>query len=257
MITFDFGRYSDDYATWRPGPPASFYARLDALAAIQDSRAVDLATGPGTIAMELAERGATVVGIDTSDQQIGTAARVAAERGLRDRIDFRVALAEDTGLDAGAYDLATAGQCWHWFDREAAMQELHRILRPGGLLAIVSYSYLSLECPIARDTEALILELNPAWTRAGYSGMSPDQIDDVIRGGFRLAEVFCYDNDEEFSHERWRGRMRTCSGVGSGVLSSAEVERFDEALALMLAARYPDPMTVRHRVWCVAARTPS
>jgi hypothetical protein len=60
MNNIDFGRHSDDYAAYRPGFPASFYRRIDAIARIGESRSLDLATGPGTIALELADLGSTV-----------------------------------------------------------------------------------------------------------------------------------------------------------------------------------------------------
>lgn len=107
-----------------------------------------------------------------------------------------------------------------------------------------------------RDTEALVLEFNPTWTMAGATGLYPERIDDVIRGGFELVEQFCYQHAEEFSHARWHGRMRTCNGVGSGGLSPEEVRRFDDALQRLLLDRYPDPTNVEHRLWCVVARKP-
>jgi SAM-dependent methyltransferase len=208
------------------------------------------------MALELAALGSSVVGIDISAEQIATANRVAKERDLEDRARFRVANAEDTGLEASSFDLVTAGQCWHWFDSTAAMAEVRRVLRPGGVLAIAHYSYLAEHSPVARDTEDLILEFNPSWSMAGWAGIFPELIDEVIRGGFRLVEQFCYQHDEEFSHTRWRGRIRTCNGVGSGGLSPSEVRRFDEALGRLLSSQYPDPMSVEHRVWCVVARKP-
>jgi ubiquinone/menaquinone biosynthesis C-methylase UbiE len=197
------------------------------------------------------------VGIDISEGQIATAKRVSKERDLEDKVHFRVATAEDTGLDASSFDIVTAGQCWHWFDSGAAMAEIQRVLRPDGVLAIAYNSYLAEHSPVAQDTEDLILEFNPSWTMAKSTGMFPKRIDEVIHGGFRLVEQFCYDHDEEFSHARWRGRMRTCSGVGSGGLSPSEVQRFDDALSRLLSKKYPDPMVVEHRVWCVVARKPS
>jgi SAM-dependent methyltransferase len=120
MGNIDFGRHSEEYAAHRPGLPASFYQRIDAIARIGESRSLDLATGPGTIALELGALGSSVVGIDTSAEQIATANRVSKERDLEDKVHFRVAAAENTGLDASSFDLATAGQCWHWFDSGAA-----------------------------------------------------------------------------------------------------------------------------------------
>ena len=87
--------------------------------------------------------------------------------------------------------------------------------------------------------------------------MFPERIDEVIHGGFRLVEEFCYHHDEEFSHARWRGRMRTSNGLGSGVVSPSEGLRFDDALGRLLSRQYPDPMVVEHRVWCVVAKKPS
>jgi SAM-dependent methyltransferase len=257
MASIDFGRHSDDYAAHRPGLPPSFYRRLDAVTRIRGSRSLDLATGPGTLALELGALGSSVVGIDTSAGQIATAERIAKERNLEDQVHFRVATAENTRLDASSFDLVTASQCWHWFDGDATLGELQRVLRPGGVLAIASYSYLAEHTPVTRETEDLILELNPSWTMAGSTGIHPEWIDAVIRGGFRLVEQFCYHHDEVFSHARWRGRMRTCNGVGSGGLPPSEVVRFDEALSRLLSKNYPDPMVIEHRLWCVVARKPS
>jgi SAM-dependent methyltransferase len=257
MGKIDFGRHSEDYAEYRPGFPASFYPRLDTLIQIGGARSLDLATGPGTIALELAARGSTVVGIDLAAEQVATARCVAAERGLADSVSFRVGSAEQTGLASASFDLVTAGQCWHWFDSAAAMAEARRVLRPDGVLVIAHYSYLAPHSPVARDTEELILTFNPSWSMAGSAGIFPELIDEVIYGGFRLVEQFCYQHDETFSHTRWRGRMRTCNGVGSGGLTPAEVERFDEALQRLLRDKYPDPLSVEHRVWCIVARKPS
>ena len=166
MSDIDFGRHSEDYAVYRPGFPASFYERLKAMTPIRESHALDLGTGPGTMALELAALGSSVIGIDTSAQQIATAQRVARERNLEDKVRFRVASAENTGLDASSFHLTTAGQCWHWFDSKAAIKEVHRVLRPDGLLALAYYSYLPAYSPVARETEDLILQFNPSWTMA-------------------------------------------------------------------------------------------
>jgi len=257
MSPIDFGRHAEDYAAHRPGPPASFYQRLDTATRLRGSRALDLATGPGTIALELAARGSTVVGIDISPEQLAAAEREAKGRHLEARARFAVARAEETGQAPGSFDLATAVQCWHWLDRDAALSEAHRVLRPGGVLAIASYSYLARHSPVARETEALVLTFNPSWTMSGSTGIFAEQIDEVIQGGFSLVEAFCYDHDETFSHARWRGRMRTCNGVGAGGLSPSDVQRFDEALGQLLATRFSDPVSVAHRVWCVVARAPS
>ena len=225
MSEIDFGRHSEDYASHRPGFPSSFYRRLDAISRLDGSRALDLATGPGTVALELAALGSSVVGIDTSAEQIAAAQRIAEDRGLEDSVDFMVARAEDTGLDRSSFDLATAGQCWHWFDSDAAMAEVRRVLRPGGVLAIAYFSYLAGVSPVARDTEDLVLRFNPEWAMAGSTGVFPERIEQMAAGGLIPLDEFSYIHQEQFSHIRWRGRMRTCNGVGSGGLTPPDVWR--------------------------------
>jgi ubiquinone/menaquinone biosynthesis C-methylase UbiE len=198
MRNIDFGRHSDDYARHRPGFPSSFYARLESLMRLDGSRALDLATGPGVIALELGKRGARTTGIDISEGQIAAALRATSDCGLEEEesVDFVVTEAEDTGLEPAAFDLVTAGQCWHWFDRPKIVAEVQRVLRPGGLLVVAYYSYLAEYCAVARETEKLILKFNPSWSMAGSTGMYSEEIDTLIKGGFALVEQFCYHEDE-------------------------------------------------------------
>lgn len=256
MPSVDFGLRSRDYALHRHGPPATFYDRLASFVDLDGCRVLDLATGPGTLAFDLARRGARVTGIDRAEAQIDAARVRARELGLEGRTGFRVARAEHTGAPAGEVDLVTSGQSWHWFDAPGTVAEVLRVLRPGGTLAIVAYSYLSRHSDVAGDSEALILEFNPDWPMAGWTGLFPRWVEDVVEGGMTFVEQFCWDYDEVYSHEDWRGRIRTCNGVGSGGLPPAEVARFDAAHAAMLRERYPDPMVVRHRLWAVVARAP-
>lgn len=256
MTKVDFGRYSEDYAAHRPGLPAAFYERLDSFIALRGTRVLDLACGPGTVALELAARGSIAVGVDVAEGQITTARRLAEERGLDESVEFRVSRAESTEFDPASFDLVTASQCWHWLDSAEALREVRRVLRPGGILAIIHNAYVAGQSELARDTEALILEFNPGWAMSGANGTFAEEIDEVIRGGLRFVEQFCFDHDEIFSHRRWRGRIRTCNGVGPS-LSPDEVEHFDERLDALLREKYPDPVAVRHRLWCVIASTES
>lgn len=257
MIDVDFGRRSVDYATHRPGFPDSFYERVQSFIALKGIRAVDLGTGPGIVAIDLAKRGATVTGIDISDNQISAARDRVIQAGVADRCTFVVAPAEDTQLPASNFDLVIAGQCWGWFDEPAALREVERLLRPGGWLIVAQYCYLPRLDEVARATERLILQYNPDWTMADFDGLYPWRVDALISGGFQFVEQFCYDHHQPFTHEAWRGRIRTCNGVGSGGMSESQVQKFDTALADLLHSEFPhEPLMIRHRVWAVVAGKP-
>ena len=251
----DFGRRSDDYLEYRPGFPSSFYDRLDGFRALKASRILDVGTGPAVMALPLAERGAIVVGVDSSPRQIDAARRRMQAVGLQNRAEFHVASAEDTGMEAGRFDWVTAGQCWHWFDSARVMAEVRRVLKSDGLLVLGYFSYLPQHSPVARRTEELILQYNPTWTMADGSGMYPERIDELVWSGFELVEQFCYHHEQLFSHVAWRGRVRTCNGVGSGALSDDEVEAFDLHLQDILQKDFPvEPLLVIHRVWGVVVQ---
>jgi SAM-dependent methyltransferase len=253
----NFGRRSDDYAEHRPGPPESFYDRLEGHMPLAGVAVLDLGTGPGPAALAMARRGAQVTGIDKSPEQIDAARRRAQERGLVPQTEFLVRPAENTELPDASVDLVTASQCWHWFDHDAALREIVRVLRPGGLLVVAHYCYLAPLSRIAARTEALVLEHNPGWTMAGWDGVYPKHIDGLQTQDLRLVEQFCYDHLQPFTHESWRGRMRTCNGVGSGVMTDEQVAGFDAALGEMLRREFPDePLLIEHRVWAVIVRKP-
>mgnify|MGYP002632764374 CR=1 FL=1 len=254
----DFGRQSDDYVRHRPGFPASFFDKLQRFVDLACARALDVGTGPGVVALDLAERGAIVVGLDVSANQIAAATEQAKRRNLTATATFAVARAEQTGQPDAAFDIAVAGQCWIWFDEPAAVAEMLRVLRPGGLLVVAHFCYLPLHSDVANATEQLVIERNPTWQLGGHTGLYERQIDPILLGGFELVEQFCYDHDQPFSHADWRGRVRTCNGVGSGIFSDQEVASFDRELADLLRRDFPrEPLMIKHRVWATVARKPT
>jgi len=252
--TIDFGRTVDDYERHRPGFPDRFFSLLVERGWVQgDQRALDLGTGTGSVAFGLAEIGLEVTGLDISTELLDGARRTAERRDLDVR--FVQGTAESTGHDDDSFDVVTAGQCWWWFDSDRAAREARRVLRPGGRLVICDFSYLPLEGNVSERTEQLILEHNPGWTKAGGTRIHPEQVTALDRGGYRSVESFSYLVDVRFTHEAWRGRMRTCNGVGSA-LSDPEVGRFDEHLDELLSNEFPGELVIPHRIFATSGTTP-
>jgi SAM-dependent methyltransferase len=254
-MPIDFGRTAEDYAAYRTGYPEELFSRLDAIGVGQRGHSVlDLGTGTGALARGFARRGCAVTGLDLSPALLDQARRLDATAGVS--ITYMVGRAEDTGLEAGGWDVVTAAQCWHWFERDRAAVEARRLLAPGAALVICHLDYLPLPGNVCSATEALVLEYNPRWAMAGGTGIHGEWTVEVAGAGFERIETFSFDVELPFTHDQWRGRMRTCNAIGAS-LPDATVAAFDRALGQLLAAQFPEePISVPHRSWALVARAP-
>jgi len=254
-VGVDFGRTAEDYAAHRVGFPKALFDRLAALGIGRSGqRLLDLGTGTGTLARGFARRGVAVVGVDPAEPLLQEARRLSRDEGLQ--VEYRVGRAEDIDSPDGAFDVVTAGQCWHWFDRPAAAAECARVLRPGGALAICHFDWLPRSGNVVAVTEELILRHNPDWSLAAGLGMYPQWTLDVAEAGFVDIETFSFDVAVPYSHEAWRGRIRASAGVAASLPPDA-VAGFDRKLAVILARGFPsEPLSVPHRVWALVARAP-
>jgi len=125
------------YAQCRPGYPDAaldFIIRRCGLGS--QSVLVDVGCGTGIAARLFAGRGVPVIGIDPNDQMRGQAEAVAAPPGAMAPV-YRRGRAEATGLPDAAADVVLAAQAFHWFEPDAALREFHRILKPGGWVALM------------------------------------------------------------------------------------------------------------------------
>lgn len=126
-----FSNRAQDYAQHRPSYPQSAIAHL--LAGLGEPScltAADIGAGTGISARLLADQGVTVWAIEPN-----AAMRQAAEP--HPRITWQAGQAEATGLADQAVHLITCCQAFHWFQPAPSLQEFHRILKPGGRLALM------------------------------------------------------------------------------------------------------------------------
>ena len=130
-----FDAWADEYDRYRPTYPSDVFTFIALEVALpQTPRVVDLGAGTGRASIAMASIGWRVTAVEPGEPMIDVLCARATEEGLP--IDTVRATAEATGLHAATFDLATAAQAFHWFDKPAALAEMARIVRPGGGIAL-------------------------------------------------------------------------------------------------------------------------
>lgn len=132
-----FSKQAADYAIFRPGYQPELF---DYLGSIAPSRhlAWDCGTGNGQAAVALASVFDRVIATDASEKQISNAQP-------HERVQYRVAPAENSGIKSGTIDLIIVAQALHWFDLDRFYGEARRVLKPNGVLAASAYNLLEIE----------------------------------------------------------------------------------------------------------------
>lgn len=209
-----FARSAAAYERGRPGYPDD---AVDALVAQLPGRdVVDLAAGTGKLTRALVARGCDVVAVEPVAEmraQIGPPARVVE------------GVAEATGLADASADAVTVAQAFHWFHRPRALAEIHRVLRPGGMLALV-WNTRRMEDEIHRRIQALLDPLR---------GSVPAHRSERWRADLERSLLFGAIRELRFANEQLVDAAGLADRIGSISFVAALEE--DERAALLDDAR--------------------
>lgn len=137
IVREEFTRQADAYAA---AAVITSQERLDRLVAAigptPDQRVLEVATGPGYVAMALAARCREVVGVDLTAAPLAIAERMRRERGLG-HVSFRSGDAESLQFGNDDFDIVVCPFAFHHFEHPArVLAEMCRVCRTGGTLAV-------------------------------------------------------------------------------------------------------------------------
>jgi demethylmenaquinone methyltransferase / 2-methoxy-6-polyprenyl-1,4-benzoquinol methylase len=108
--------------------------------AIPGSWVLDVATGTGLVARELAGKNVRVVGLDQSPAMVARGVEAVHRRGLDGRVRFALGQAQALPFADGSLDAVTFTYLLRYVDDPAAtVAELVRVLRPGGVMASLEF----------------------------------------------------------------------------------------------------------------------
>ncbi len=123
-----FGSVAAEYAEFRPSYPAD---AVEWLAGHAPAQVLELGAGTGKLTERLVALGHDVTATDPSEQMLDLLAQAVP------RARCTTCSAEDLPMANASFDVVVVAQAFHWFDRERALPEIARVLRPGGVLAVV------------------------------------------------------------------------------------------------------------------------
>jgi SAM-dependent methyltransferase len=236
-----FSGHAALYADCRPTYPA---ALAEALARLSPARelALDCGCGSGQLSVLLGNQFQRVEATDASAAQIGQAT-------AHPRVTYRVAPAEASGLDDACCDLVVAAQAAHWFDLPRYWAEVARVLKPGGLTALVGYGLLRIDPALDAAVDAFYTD--------GVGRFWPPERR-LVDGGYReidfpFREVAAprIDMTADWNRAQFLGYVATWSAV-----KAAEKQGLDPlpAFTETIAALWPDESRFRTVRWPLLLR---
>ena len=194
--------FAHGYDSYRPSPPP---ALLDILCleaqAERPRQIVDLGSGTGLSTRAWAERADDVVGVEASPEMRSRAEKTTSAGNVR----FVQAYAQETGLPAGAADIVTCSQSFHWMEPVATLAEAARLLRLGGVFAAYDYDWPPIVHPdVEAAFEELVRRIGMRRALRGQPRHTKDMHLDRIResGHFRFVREIVLHSQERGSAER-------------------------------------------------------
>ena len=160
-----FGGVASAYERFRPGPPPAAIGWM-----LPDSArtVVDLGAGTGAMTKDLLSRVERVIAIEPDDRMRGILATnlpgVTALSGS----------GESMPLETSSVDAVLASSSWHWMDADRALEEVTRVLTPGGTLGVV-WAGPDPDGPFVSQAQALLSEASSG--RGGSGTRSPGETD--------------------------------------------------------------------------------
>lgn len=173
-----FGDVADVYARSRPGFPAE---AVRWLVGSRRATVLELGAGTGKLTAELLRQGHDVIATEPAGPMAAQLVRQTSPRGVLRCVAEQVPVADSS------IDVVVAAQAFHWFDHARALPEVARVLRPGGVLALL-WNLRDDSVPWVRRLSAVI------------GSEDSDTVDDELASAVEESELFELLETQRFRH---------------------------------------------------------
>ena len=204
-----FANRVDVYIRHRPSYPSQLFDLLEKECGLStDWTIADIGSGTGILSRLFLKRGHIVFGVEPNVEM-----RRAAEGLLTGFSGFRStsATAEETTLKSQSIDLIVAGQAFHWFDPDFARREFGRILKPGGIVALIWNDRRKDSTKFLTEYERLLITFGTDYQKVDHTRLTSTTLNTFFGpGGYRSA---AFDNQQQLDFYGLRGRLLSASYI--------------------------------------------
>lgn len=203
-----FSTRVDNYIKYRPGYPRAVVEMLAAECGLAPASVVaDVGSGTGILSEVFLRNGNRVYGVEPNREMREAGERLLAAYPSFVSVEGR---AEATTLANACVDFVTAGQAFHWFERDGARREFERILRDGGWVVLIWNDWNTERSAFLHDYERLLMDFG-----TDYREVSMRYVDDdaLVCPFFSGGEVHLktFLNQQVFDFESLKGRLLSSS----------------------------------------------
>jgi SAM-dependent methyltransferase len=205
-------RFSDrveDHVKYRPHYPAGVLSFLSSVYSFAASWEVaDIGSGTGISTAPFLRHGNKVYAVEPNADMRRKAEELLG--GYGGRFVSLDGTAEATGLADARVELLVAGQAFHWFDPVRSRVEFVRVLKPGGVVALIWNERL-MDSPFEKEYESLILHYASDYKTINHKHIADLQIADFFApAAFRLDQ---FANEQLFDFAGLKGRLLSSSYI--------------------------------------------
>ena len=245
-----FTEHAQDYSKSRShAEGADLEALIKALKPERSEVALDVATGTGFTAVSLAGMVGHVIGIDTTDEMLVHAGRLAREQE-RMNVRFELGDAMKIGYPDSSFDIVTSRRAAHHFeDVPRFLREAKRVLRSGGRLGIVDMSPpegaedLSNRIDRLRDSSHIKAFTAAAWEsmvlKAGFHIQSSKVLGEAVTFEGWLYPVQTGGREEEVIRRAWWSAPPRVKRLLEARLEKGTVKGWTKLRIILVAAKTP------------------
>lgn len=219
--TTRFSNRVEDYVKYRPDYPTEIVNFLhDTYGLTQDKLIADIGAGTGISTALFLNKGYRVIAVEPNAEMREKAIELLSSFNGFIAHD---GTAENTDLTAASIDAIIAGQAFHWFDTVLTRAEFKRILKPGGIVALI-WNERKTSSAFEQEYDELIIKHARDYVKVDHRNIDTERIAAFFNPEPVHLEIF--QNKQVFDFEGLKGRL-----MSSSYMPTKDDEGFDAMIA--------------------------